>query len=59
MNIGKHRVHLSPFQNKKGAAEAAPSGKSLPAPKARQPQWQIAQCAQHALAVAGFFEIAK
>src|SRR6266478_1269057 len=25
MNIGKHRVHLSPFQNKKGAAAATPS----------------------------------
>jgi hypothetical protein len=24
MNIGKHRVHLSPFQNKKGAAAATP-----------------------------------
>jgi hypothetical protein len=24
MNIGKHRVHLSPFQNKKGVATATP-----------------------------------
>src|ERR1700760_2257020 len=51
MNIGKHRVHFSPFQNKKGAAAATPVKTSLPAPKARQPRWQIAPSAQDALAV--------
>jgi hypothetical protein len=52
MNIGKHRVHLSPFQKQKKRSRSHTCRKtSSPAPKARQPRWQIAPSAQDALAV--------